>query len=73
MRRSRVHTPNPRHARGVDEVRSDGAQFLVDEEHVNHQVERIVERRRCYALVEKVKPLVRRTVLRLDPRTAENA
>jgi hypothetical protein len=54
-------------------VRSDGAQFLVDEEHVNHQVERIVERRRCYALVEKVKPLVRRTVLRLDPRTAENA
>jgi queuine/archaeosine tRNA-ribosyltransferase len=56
-----------------DEVRSDGAQFLVDEEHVNHQVERIVERRRCYALVEKVKPLVRRTVLRLDPRTAQNA
>ena len=53
--------------------RSDGAQFLVDEEHVNPEVERIVERRRCFALVEKVKPLVRQTVLRLDPRAPQNA
>jgi hypothetical protein len=29
--------------------------------------------RRCSALVEKVKPLARRTVLRLDPRIAQNA
>ena len=56
-----------------DEVRSDGAHFLLDEGHVNTEVERIVERRPSFALVEKVKPLVRKTVLRLDPRAAGNA
>jgi hypothetical protein len=52
------------------EVREDGAQFLVAESHVNDDVERIVERRRSFALVEKVKPLVRKTVLRLNPRAS---
>jgi hypothetical protein len=51
-----------------EEVRSDGAQFLMDEDHVEPDVERIAKRTRRFALVEKVKPLVRRTVQRLDPR-----
>ena len=55
-----------------EEVRSDGAQFLVLEEHVEPDVERVTKRNRRFTLVEKVKPLVRRTAQRLDPR-AQNA
>lgn len=53
-----------------DQVRADGARFILDEEHVNPEVERVVERRPRFALVEKVKPLVRQTVQRLNPRAA---
>ena len=53
-----------------EEVRSDGAQFLVVDSHVNDEVERVVAKRRNFALVEKVKPLVRSTVRRLNPRAA---
>jgi hypothetical protein len=55
-----------------EDVRTDGAQFLMDEEHVNADVERVVERKPRFALVEKIKPLVRQTVQQLDPRAAEN-
>ena len=51
-------------------ARSDGAQFLVLDGHVNPEVERVALRTRRFTLVEKVKPLVRRTVRRLDPRAA---
>ena len=60
----RVHATS----REYEEVRSDGAQFLMVEGHVEPEVERIAKRTRRFALVEKVKPLVRRTVQRLDPR-----
>ena len=53
-----------------EEVRSDGAQFLVVEGHVNDDVEHVVEKRRNFALVKKVKPLVRKTVRQLNPRAA---
>jgi hypothetical protein len=56
-----------------EEVRSDGAQFLIVADHVNPDVEHITKQSRRFALVEKVKPLVRRTVQRLDPRATENA
>jgi len=52
-----------------EEVRSDGAQFLIVEEHVDPEIERVGKRNRRFALVEKVKPLVRSTVRRLNPRS----
>jgi hypothetical protein len=52
-----------------EDVRADGAQFLVVHGHEDAAVERVVERKPRFSLVEKVKPLVRRTVKRLDPRT----
>jgi hypothetical protein len=52
-----------------EDVRSDGAQFLVAHGHEDADVERVVEQRPRFSLVEKVKPLVRRTVRQLDPRT----
>ena len=45
------------------------AQFLVADGHVNDEIEQVVERRRGFLLVEKVKPLVAQTVRRLNPRT----
>lgn len=53
-----------------EDVRSDGAQFLLVEEHADPAIERVTERNRRFALVEKVKPLVRRTVQHLNPRAA---
>jgi len=49
-------------------VRSDGARFLIVDGHEDPDVERVVERRPRFSLVEKIKPLVRRTVKQLDPR-----
>jgi hypothetical protein len=53
-----------------EDVRSKGAQFLMVEDHVDPELERVAKRTRRFALVEKVKPLVRRTVERLNPRAA---
>jgi uncharacterized protein with GYD domain len=53
-----------------DEVRTDAAQFIVADDHVNDEVERVVERTADFTLVEKVKPLVRATVVQLNPRAA---
>ena len=53
-----------------EEARADGAQFIVADDHVNNDVERVVERTEDFTVVEKVKPLVRETVLDLDPRAA---
>jgi hypothetical protein len=56
-----------------EDVRSDGAQFLIVDEHANPDVERITRRTPRFSLVEKMKPFVRRTVERLNPRAAEHA
>lgn len=53
-----------------EEVRSDGAQFLLIDEHIDPEVERVAERHRRFTIVEKFKPLVRRTAQRLNPRVA---
>lgn len=53
-----------------EEARTDGAQFIVTDDHVDDEVERVVERTDDFTLVEKVKPLVRKTVLDLNPRPA---
>jgi hypothetical protein len=53
-----------------EEARSHGAQFLVSDDHVNDGVEQVVEKTDEFTLVEKVKPLVRTTVLQLNPRAA---
>jgi hypothetical protein len=53
-----------------EEARADGAQFIVADDHVNDEVERVVERNDDFTLVEKVKPLVRETVVDLNPRAA---
>jgi hypothetical protein len=51
-----------------EDVRSDGTQFLLDPEHVEPEVERIVRERNGYAVVKKVDAVVARLVRRLDPR-----
>ena len=51
-----------------EEARADGAQFIVADDHVNDEVERVVERTDDFTLVEKVKPLVRKAVVDLNPR-----
>jgi hypothetical protein len=53
-----------------EEARTHGAQFIVADDHVNDDVERVVERTDDFTLVEKVKPLVRQTVVELNPRAA---
>ena len=53
-----------------EQVRKDGATFLIAEGHDVDEVEAVVKQRRGYAVVEKVKPAVREIVKRLNPRTA---
>ncbi len=53
-----------------EDVRTHGARFIVADAHVNDDVERVVEKTDDFTLVEKVKPLVRTTVLELNPRAA---
>jgi hypothetical protein len=53
-----------------EEVRSEAAQFIVSDDHVNDEVERVVEKTEDFTRVEKVKPLVRQTVVQLNPRAA---
>jgi hypothetical protein len=53
-----------------EQVRADGAQFLLVPGHEDPRVERVMERRRGrFAIVEKVNRVVARTVRRLNPRT----
>ena len=53
-----------------EEVRSDGATFMLAPGHENIDIERVVERRSRFNVVEKVQKTVRETVRRLNPRTA---
>jgi hypothetical protein len=52
-----------------EEVRSDGATFLLTPGHEHPDIERVVEKRGRFWVVEKMQQTVRETVRRLDPRT----
>ena len=49
-------------------VREDGATFMLAPGHHHDDIERVVEDRGRFHIVEKVQRKVRRTVLRLNPR-----
>jgi hypothetical protein len=51
-----------------EDVRSDGATFMLEPGHEHKDIERVVERRGRFHVVEKVQKTVRATVLRLNPR-----
>jgi hypothetical protein len=52
-----------------EDVRSDGAQFLVKPGHEDERFERVVSRRPTFRVVEKIET-VGRIARRLDPRVA---
>jgi len=52
-----------------EEVRSDSTRFLVAEGHVEPGYERVLERRRGYAIVQKLGHKLEAMVRRTDPRT----
>ena len=52
-----------------EDVRADGAQFLLAHGHED-EIERVVERRRRYQVVRKVHGVVAFWARRLDPRTS---
>jgi|SRR5215211_3593667 len=52
-------------------VRQDPARFLVLDGHVDPEIERVATRTRRFTIVEKITPLVRATVERLDPRAQQ--
>jgi hypothetical protein len=51
-----------------EEVRSNGTHFLVADGHEDERVERVVERRRSYNVVQKVHETVAAYVRQLNPR-----
>jgi hypothetical protein len=51
-----------------EDVRADGAAFILTPGHEEQDIERVVERRGRFNIVEKVQLTVRATVKRLDPR-----
>lgn len=53
-----------------EEIREDGATFVVVPGHEDERVETVTQQRGRHAVVEKRHPLVRPIVLALDPRSA---
>ena len=51
-----------------EEVRADGATFMLAPGHAHTDIERVVEDRGRFHIVEKMQTTVRATVLRLNPR-----
>jgi hypothetical protein len=51
-----------------EDVRSDGATFMLEPGHEHADIERVVERRGRFHVVEKIQATVRATVQRLNPR-----
>jgi hypothetical protein len=51
-----------------EEVRADATTFVLDPDHVEPDIERVVERRDGYAVVKKFNATVTTWVRRLDPR-----
>ena len=56
-----------------EEVREDPATFLLVPGHEHADIERVVSDRGRFRIVEKVQAVVRRTVVRLDPRRTPSA
>ncbi len=54
-----------------EEVRADGATFILAPGHADAELERVVADRGRFEIVEKVQRTVRALVLRLNPRAAE--
>jgi hypothetical protein len=52
-----------------EQVREDPTTFLLNPEHVEPEIEKVVKHRREYSIVRKVDAVVARIVRRLDPRT----
>jgi hypothetical protein len=52
-----------------EHVRADGATFMLVPGHEHADIERVVERRSRFNVVEKMQATVRETVRRLNPRT----
>jgi hypothetical protein len=55
-----------------EQVRGDATTFVLDPDHVEPDVEKIVEHRRDYAIVKKVDAVVAGIVRKLDPRANPN-
>jgi hypothetical protein len=53
-----------------EDVRLDGATFMLAPGHDHADIERVVEHRGRFEVVEKVQRTVRETVRRLDPRAS---
>ncbi len=51
-----------------EDVRSDGATFMLAPGHAHNDIERVLQDRGRFHVVEKVQKTVRATVLRLNPR-----
>lgn len=51
-----------------EQVREDATTFVLDPDHVRPEIEKIVRRRRGYAVVKKVNAAAARIVRKLDPR-----
>jgi hypothetical protein len=51
-----------------EDVRADGATFVLEPGHEHEDIERVLERRGRFHVVEKVQATVRATVRRLNPR-----
>lgn len=51
-----------------EEVRADGATFMLAPGHEHRDIERVVEKKRGFNVVEKVQSAVREIVRRLNPR-----
>jgi hypothetical protein len=51
-----------------EDVRADGATFMLAPGHAHDDIERVVEDRGGFHIVEKMQKTVRATVLRLNPR-----
>jgi hypothetical protein len=49
-------------------MREDATTFVLDPDHVEPDVVKVVRRRRDYAVVKKVDAIVARIVRKLDPR-----
>ena len=54
-----------------EEVRSDGATFLLAPGHGDRSIERVVDRQSGFMIVEKVNATARAVARRLNPRPAE--
>jgi hypothetical protein len=61
----RLHVPLEEY----EEVREKPTTFVLNPDHVKPGVEEVVQRRRGYAIVEKVDRIVAQVVRQLDPRT----